>query len=49
MNHVIGTAMRNTKSSTGDKSQNAQSPVSTAANIPVQTVAKWFPKYPIII
>lgn len=40
--------MMNTKFSIGAKSTKyGQSPVNTAAKTPVETVAKWFPKYPI--
>jgi hypothetical protein len=44
-NQVIGTAIRNMKSRTGAKStKTGHKPVSTAAKIPVTTVAKWLPK-----
>lgn len=46
---MIGTAMINTKFNMGAKSTKyGHSPVRTAANIPVTTVARWFPRYPII-
>ena len=48
MNHVIGTAIRNMGSSWGAIStKGGQMAVSTAANAAVETVARWFRRYPI--
>ena len=45
----MGTAIRNMKSSMGANSTKiGHKPVRTAAKTPVTTVAKWFPKQPII-